>query len=125
MSNTHPPTSSGVQRFIREYWHRGPPIRQGLEVFELQESIRLPVVRVCLAPAENVRRIGELAGVARGFNRVQPRDQLLVEVTAFGQWPAAAAVEDFTRECEAGVDAAGGVLLLQTSGGTAEHERWR
>ncbi len=48
-------------------------------MFELQESIRLPVVRVCLAPAENVRRIGELAGVARGFNRVQPRDQLLVE----------------------------------------------
>ncbi len=63
MSNTHPPTSSGVQRFIREYWHRGPPRRQGLEVFELQESIRLPVVRVRLAPAEDVRRISKLARV--------------------------------------------------------------
>jgi len=50
MSNTHPPTSSGVRR-------------QGLEVFELQESIRLPVVRVRLAPAEDVRRVSKLARV--------------------------------------------------------------
>ncbi len=43
---------------------------------------------------------------------------------AFGQWPATNTVEDLTRECEAGVEATGGVLLLQTSGVTAEHERW-
>ena len=42
---------------------------------------------------------------------------------AFGQWPAADAVEDFTPECETGVEAPGGVLLRQTSGVTAEHER--
>jgi hypothetical protein len=125
MSNTHPPSSSGVQRFIREFWHRGPPIRQGLEVFELQESIRLPVVRVCLAPAKDVRWISELATVAGCFNGIQPDDQLPVEVTAPGQWPATNAVEDLTTECETGVEAAGGVLLLQTFGVTAEHERWR
>ena len=63
MSNTHPPTSSGVQRLIGEYWHRGPPRRQGLGVFELLESIRWPVVRVRLAPAEDVRRVSKLARV--------------------------------------------------------------
>jgi hypothetical protein len=74
------------------------------------------VVRVRLAPAEDVRRVSELTRVAGCFDRVQPRDQLLVEVTAFGQWPAADAVEDFTPECENGMEAAGGVFLLGTSG---------
>ena len=46
------------------------------------------MVRVRLAPAEDVRRISKLARVAGGFNCVQPSDQLLVEVAAFGQWPA-------------------------------------
>jgi hypothetical protein len=55
---------------------------------------------------------------------VQPRDQLLVEVTAFGQWPPANTVEDLTPESETGVEAAGGVLLLQMFGVTAEHKRW-
>ena len=52
------------------------------------------------------------------------RRPALIEVTAFAQWPAADAIEDLTPECETGVEAAGGVLLLQTSGVTAEHERW-
>jgi hypothetical protein len=47
---------------------------------------------------------------------VQPGDQLLVEVTAFGQWPSADAIEDLTPESETGVEAAGGVFLLHTSG---------
>jgi hypothetical protein len=47
---------------------------------------------------------------------VQPGDQLLIEVTAFGQWPATNTVEDLTPECETGVEAAGGVFLLDTSG---------
>ncbi len=85
---------------------------------------RLTVVRVRLAPAEDVRWVGELARVAGSFDRVQPSDQLLIEVAAFGQWPAADAVEDLTPECETGVETAGGVLLLETSGVTAEHERW-
>ncbi|MFM8477100.1 MAG: hypothetical protein ACKOEO_15075 [Planctomycetaceae bacterium] len=55
---------------------------------------------------------------------MQPSDQLLIEVTAFGQWPATNTVEDLTPESETGVEAAGGVILLQTSGVTAEHERW-
>ena len=46
------------------------------------------MVRIRLAPAEDVRRISELTWVAGSFDRVQPGDQLLVEVTAFGQWPA-------------------------------------
>jgi len=52
------------------------------------------------------------------------RRPALIEVAAFGQWPATNTVEDLTPECETGVEAAGGVLLLQTSGVTAEHERW-
>ena len=67
------------------------------------------MVRVCLAPAEDLRRIS---------------DQLLVEVTAFGQWPAAATVEDLRSESETGVEAAVGVILRRTSDVTAEHERW-
>jgi hypothetical protein len=47
---------------------------------------------------------------------VQPGDQLLVEVTALGQWPPADAIEDLTPECKTGVEAAGGVFLLDTSG---------
>ena len=63
-------------------------------------------------------------GGAGIFNRVQPGDQLLVEVTAFGQWPAAATVEDLRSESETGVEAAVGVILRRTSDVTAEHERW-
>ena len=55
---------------------------------------------------------------------MQPSDQLLVEVTAFGQWPATNAVEDLTPECKTGMEPTGGVFLLETSGVTAEHERW-
>ena len=66
------------------------------------------MVRVCLAPAEDLRRIS---------------DQLLVEVTAFGQWPSADAIGDLTPESETGVEAAGGVFLRRTSGVTAENER--
>ncbi|MEY3172419.1 MAG: hypothetical protein RLZZ436_332 [Planctomycetota bacterium] len=66
----------------------------------------------------------KLAGGAGCFNCVQPSDQLLVEVTAFGQWPATNAVEDLTPECKTGMEPTGGVFLLETSGVTAEHERW-
>jgi hypothetical protein len=38
--------------------------------------------------------------------------------------PPADAIEDLTPKSKTGVEAAGGVLLLQTSGVTAEHERW-
>ena len=51
------------------------------------------------------------------------RRPALIEVAAFGQWPATDAVEDFTPECETGVEAAGGVFLRRTSGVTAENER--
>ena len=47
---------------------------------------------------------------------MQPSDQLLVEVATFGQWPATNPVEDLTPECENGMEAAGGVFLLDTSG---------
>ncbi|HBC60535.1 MAG TPA: hypothetical protein DC058_04870 [Planctomycetaceae bacterium] len=67
------------------------------------------MVRVCLAPAEDLRRIS---------------DQLLIEIATFGQWPATDAIEDLTPECETGVEAAVGVILRRTSGVTAEHERW-
>jgi hypothetical protein len=63
-------------------------------------------------------------GVVEIFNGVQPGDQLLVEVTAFGQWPSADAVEDLTPKSKTGVEAAGGVFLRRTSGVTAEHKRW-
>ena len=45
---------------------------------------RLPVVRVRLPPAEDVRGISKLARVARGFDGVEPCDQLLIDVAAFG-----------------------------------------
>ena len=70
---------------------------------------RLTVVRVCLAPAEDLRRIS---------------DQLLIEIATFGQWPATDAIEDLTPESETGVEAAVGVILRRTSDVTAEHERW-
>ncbi|MFM7168163.1 MAG: hypothetical protein ACKO3T_23195 [Planctomycetaceae bacterium] len=64
----------------------------------------------------------QTARVARGFDGVEPRDQLLVKVAAFGQRPATDTVEDLTAESQTGVEPTGGVLLLQTSGVTAEHE---
>ena len=64
----------------------------------------------------------KLARVARGFDGVEPCDQLLVEVAASGQRPATDAVEDLTAKSQTGVEATGGNLLLQTSGVTAEHE---
>ncbi|MFM7918621.1 MAG: hypothetical protein ACKPJJ_00270 [Planctomycetaceae bacterium] len=64
----------------------------------------------------------KLARVARGFDGVEPCDQLLVKVAAFGQRPAADAVEDLTAESQTGMEPTGGVLLLQTSGVTAEHK---
>ena len=45
---------------------------------------------VRLAPAEDVRRISQLRRVAWSVDRVQPCDQLLIEVAAFGQLPATA-----------------------------------
>ncbi|MFN5625528.1 MAG: hypothetical protein ACK5DM_16395 [Planctomyces sp.] len=51
------------------------------------------------------------------------RRPALIEVAAFGQWPATNTVEDLTPECETGVEAAGGVFLRRTSGVTAENER--
>jgi|GEM_PF-6210066 len=61
----------------------------------------------------------KLARVARGFEGVEPCDQLRVEVAASGQRPATDAVEDLTAESQTGVGATGGVLLLQTSGVTS------
>ena len=55
---------------------------------------------------------------------MQPGDQLLVEVTAFGQLPATDVIKDLTPKSETGVEAAGGVILRLTSDATGEHERW-
>jgi hypothetical protein len=63
----------------------------------------------------------KLARVARGFDGVEARDQLLVKVAAFGQRPATDAVEDLTAESQTGVKPTGGVLLCQTLELTA---RW-
>ena len=38
--------------------------------------------------------------------------------------PASDSVDDFTPKSETGVEATSGVFLLQTSGVTAQHERW-
>ncbi|MFM7164015.1 MAG: hypothetical protein ACKO3T_02130 [Planctomycetaceae bacterium] len=64
----------------------------------------------------------KLARVSRWFDGVEPCDQLLIEVAAFGQRPAADAVEDLTAKSQTRMESSGGVLLLQTSGVTAEHE---
>jgi hypothetical protein len=50
----------------------------------------LPVVRVRPALAGDVRGTSQLRRVAWSVDRVQPCDQLLVAVAAFGQWPAPA-----------------------------------
>ena len=71
---------------------------------------RLPVVRVRLVPAENPGRRVQLAGIARSFNRSLLSDQLLIEISAFGQGPAADAIEGFPPEREARVESACGVL---------------
>ncbi len=81
------------------------------------------MVRVRLAPSEDVRRSSELAGGGGCFNRVQPRVQLLIKVAAFGQRPVTNTVEDLASECETFVEAAGGGVLLQTSGVTAEYDQ--
>lgn len=52
-----------------------------------------------------------------------PRDQLQVEVAAFGRRPTTAPVEDLTPECEVAVEATAGVLLFQTLDVTSDHER--
>ncbi|MFM7167903.1 MAG: hypothetical protein ACKO3T_21880, partial [Planctomycetaceae bacterium] len=78
------------------------------------------MVRVRLPPAEDVRGIGKLARVARGFDGAEPCNQLLIEVAVSGQRPATDSVEDLTAESQTGVEPTGGILLLQTSGVTAE-----
>jgi hypothetical protein len=64
----------------------------------------------------------KLARVARCFDGVEPCDQLLVKFAAFCQRPATDSVEDLTAESQTGMEPTGGVLLLQTSGVTAEHK---
>ncbi len=61
------------------------------------------------------------------FGRVDEFRDCFLRVSApetFGQGPASDSVDDFTPEGETGVEAIGGVFLLQTSGVTAQHERW-
>ncbi|MFM7831673.1 MAG: hypothetical protein ACKPJD_07770, partial [Planctomycetaceae bacterium] len=81
----------------------------------------LTVVRIRLTPAEDVRWLSKLARVARSFDSVEPCDQLLVEVAAFGQRPATDAVEDLTAESQTGVEPTGGSLLCQTLELTARY----
>jgi len=86
---------------------------------------RLTVVRVRLPPAEDVRGIGKLARVARWFDGVEPGDQLLVKVSTQRQRPAGDLFKGMASKRKAGVKASGGILLLQTSSVTAEHDRVR
>ena len=58
------------------------------------------------------------------FGRVDEFRDCFLRVSApetFGQGPASDSVDDFKPEGETGVEATGGVFLLQTSGVTAEH----
>jgi hypothetical protein len=52
------------------------------------------------------RRITALLSIDRGTNRCQASDQLLVEIAAFGQGPAADALEGFPPEGQAGMESA-------------------
>jgi hypothetical protein len=76
------------------------------------------VVRVRLAPAKDPGRRVQLAGVARSFNRGQASDQLLIEISAFGQGPAADAFKGFPPEREARVESTGGVVEVAAFKGT-------
>ena len=55
---------------------------------------------------------------------MQSSDQLLVKIAAFGQRPAADAIEHFPAEREAGVESAGGVLQLVLASVRAQHAGW-
>jgi hypothetical protein len=64
------------------------------------------------SPAKDVGWTGNGARVSSGTETVEPSDQLLVEVSALRQWPAADVFKRQARERKAGVKTAGGIFFL-------------